>query len=57
MNPELKSAHDDVLFWSRRLSYHSSDKHPEWRENYIKAKERLKKVKEKLESEKYTTSK
>lgn len=30
MSEELKQAWKDVLFWARRLSYHSADKHPEW---------------------------
>ena len=51
MNPELKNAWDEVLFWAKRLSYHSADNHPEWKEKYKKAKERLAEVKAKKNKE------
>lgn len=45
MNPELKRAWDEVLFWARRLSYKQADNHPEWREKYEAAKKRLEELK------------
>lgn len=39
--PEKRRAWDDVLFWARRLSYKSAEKHPEWRQRYEEAKQRL----------------
>ena len=52
LNPELKNAWDKVLFWSKRLSYASADKHPNWRVEYEKAKKNLEEVKARLEAEK-----
>lgn len=43
---ERKKAHQDVLFWARRLSYKQSDNHPEWRTNYENAKRKLAEIKE-----------
>lgn len=45
MNPELKRAWDEVLFWARRLSYKQADNYPEWREKYEAAKKRLEELK------------
>ena len=52
MNPELKNAWDKVLFWSKRMTYASADKHPEWKEEYEKAKAHRDEVKERLDAEK-----
>lgn len=49
MNPEKKRLWDEVLFWSRRLSYVSADKNPEWRVKYKEAKKRLEEWKERNE--------
>lgn len=46
MNPELKAAWDEVLFWAKRLSYKQADNHPEWRKKYEAAKKRLNELKE-----------
>lgn len=47
MNRELHEAWQEVLFWAKRLTYHSADRHPEWREKYEKAKKRLNEVRQK----------
>ena len=52
--PEYKQAWDDVLFWAKRLSYRAADYHPEWRENYLKAKAHLKELQELRELKKQT---
>lgn len=46
MSGERKRAWENVLFWSKRLTYLQAVNHPEWRENYLRAKERLKEIKE-----------
>ena len=33
-HPEYKRLWDEVLFWAKRLSYKSADKHPEWKVKY-----------------------
>ena len=37
MNPEMKKAWDEVLFWAKRCSYKQADNHPEWHEKYKEA--------------------
>lgn len=49
MNPELKAAWDDVLHWARRLSYKQAENHPEWKEEYEKAKKRRDEIKARKE--------
>lgn len=51
MNPELKKAWDDVLFWAKRLTYHSADNHSEWREKYETAKKHRDEVKARLDEQ------
>lgn len=46
MSDEKKRAWNEVLFWAKRLSYKSADAHPEWKENYKRAKKRLEEIKE-----------
>ena len=47
MSREMHEAWREVLFWAKRLSYHSADRYPHWRENYLKAEQRLKELKDK----------
>ena len=42
---EERKAHKEVLFWAKRLSYASADKHPEWRTRYEEAKLQLAAIK------------
>lgn len=42
---ERRRAWDEVLFWARRLSYKAADYHPEWRQKYEEAKQRLNEIK------------
>lgn len=51
MNPELKQAWDEVLFWAKRLSYKQADNHPEWRQKYEQAKIKKDQIKERLAKE------
>lgn len=44
MDPTLKRAWDEVLFWAKRLSYKQAENHPEWFENYKEAKSRLNEI-------------
>lgn len=41
---DRKQAQRDVLFWAKRLSYASADKHPEWHDRYLEAKARLEQI-------------
>lgn len=50
MNEDLKQAWKEALFWAKRLSYHSADKHPEWREKYETAKKRRDEIKNRLDA-------
>lgn len=52
MNPELKNAWDDVLFWARRLSYKQADNHPEWKQKYEQAVLKRDRIKEQLNKNK-----
>ena len=45
MNPELKHAWDEVLFWARRCSYNAAATHPEWQTKYREAKKKLEQLK------------
>ena len=47
MNPEMKKAWDEVLFWAKRCSYKQADNHPEWHETYKEAKRKLNELKSK----------
>lgn len=48
MEPELKAAWDNVLFWAKRLSYHDAEQHPEWREKYNAAVARRDEIRSRL---------
>lgn len=46
---EIKEARKKSLFWAKRMCYKSADYHPEWKEEYEKAKKHVEEVEAKYE--------